>query len=128
MGTREIVEDLYSAAVNGDMESFFAQLSDDLVLTEPGFLPYGGVYQGKEGMQAMRDGDYRKAKRLFEQEIDRGADYHEFNFWLAIAHLNLGEIHPAQRQLERAIENSTTREQFAIYSTKLRRLKSSITP
>lgn len=53
MGTREIVESLYDAAVKGDMEGFLAQLSDDLVLTEPGFLPYGGVYKGKDGMQAM---------------------------------------------------------------------------
>jgi hypothetical protein len=53
MGTREIVQGLYDAAGKGDMEAFFAQLSDDLVLTEPGFLPYGGVYKGKEGMQAM---------------------------------------------------------------------------
>lgn len=82
----------------------------------------------KQGMQAMRDGDYRKAKRLFEQEINRGVDYHEFYFWLAIAHLNLGETGAARRQLERALEYSTTRDQFAIYSTKLQRLKSSIAP
>jgi Tfp pilus assembly protein PilF len=79
----------------------------------------------KEGMQAMQAGDYRKAKRLFEREIRRGVEYHEFHFWLALAHLNLGEVGPAQRELELAREISTTREQYAIYSTKLQRLKSS---
>jgi Tfp pilus assembly protein PilF len=73
----------------------------------------------------MQAGDYRKAKRLFEREIRRGVEYHEFHFWLALAHLNLGEVGPAQRELELAREISTTREQYAIYSTKLQRLKSS---
>jgi tetratricopeptide (TPR) repeat protein len=80
----------------------------------------------REGQQAMREGDYRRARRLFEREIARAPDYHEFHFWLALAHLQLGETGAAQMELERALAASTTREQQGLYSAKLRRLKGSL--
>lgn len=76
------------------------------------------------GVEAMRAGEFAQAKAYFEREIDRDADYHEFHFWLAQAHLALGEVDAARRQLAMALENSSTLEQQAAYSTKLARLKS----
>lgn len=77
----------------------------------------------REGQQAMREGDYRRARRLFEREIAHAPEYHEFHFWLALAHLRLGDIGPARQELELALAASTTREQQGLYSAKLQRLK-----
>lgn len=76
----------------------------------------------REGQQAFQAGDYRRAARLFERELDHGSDYHEFHFWLAAALWNLGETRSAREHLEKAIENSTTREQTAIYAGKLQKI------
>jgi tetratricopeptide (TPR) repeat protein len=77
----------------------------------------------KQGQRAMLAGDYLAARRLFEQEIARAPDYHEFHFWLALAHLRLGEQRDAQRHMQQALEYSTTREQQGIYSAKLHRMQ-----
>lgn len=47
---RQIVVDFYAAGVRGDLDSFLSYLSDDFVLYEPPFLPYGGAYHGKQAM------------------------------------------------------------------------------
>ena len=78
------------------------------------------------GLRALDARDYRGARQLFEREIDRTADYHEFHFWLAVALVNLGEVDQARKHLEQALENSTTREQSAIYSGKLARLRAPV--
>lgn len=77
----------------------------------------------REGQQAMRDGNFRRAAQLFEREIERAQDYHEFHFWAAVALLQLGENRAAKAHLEKALENSTTREHAAIYSAKLQKIK-----
>ncbi len=76
----------------------------------------------REGQQALKAGEFRRAADLFERELDRSSDYHEFHFWLAVALFNLGETRSARQHLEKALENSTTREQTAIYSAKLQKL------
>ena len=43
------------------------------------------------GMAAMRAGDLHAAKASFAREVARSPDYHEFHFWLAVAHIGLGE-------------------------------------
>ena len=48
--SRQIVADMYAAAAKMDFESMLSYVADDLVLHEPAFLPYGDVYQGKQGM------------------------------------------------------------------------------
>ena len=53
MGTRETVEAFYGAVTGGDMSTFFDVLAEDVVVTEPSFLPYGGAWKGKDGMKAM---------------------------------------------------------------------------
>lgn len=75
------------------------------------------------GLQAMREHDYRRARDLFRRELQREAYYHEFHFWLAQAELALGNVDAARRQLEQALQGSTTAREHEIYAAKLDRLR-----
>nr|WP_316641177.1 tetratricopeptide repeat protein [uncultured Roseateles sp.] len=75
------------------------------------------------GLTAMRQGDFKSAKLLFTKEVDRAAYYHEFHFWLALAHYALGEIPQARQQLTLALDNTTTRKDHELYAAKLDKLK-----
>ena len=75
------------------------------------------------GVAAMRDGNVKAAKELFEKEVDRAAYYHEFHFWLALAYVRLGEVEPARKHLAMAMENSTTRKDHDLYAAKLDRIR-----
>ena len=77
-----------------------------------------------QGVAAMRRGDFRAARDLFEKEVARAPDYHEFHFWLALALANLGENDEARRHLALAKDASTTREDHDLYAAKLRRINS----
>lgn len=74
------------------------------------------------GVVAMRARDYREAKRLFAREIDRMAYAPEPHFWLALAHLALGEREQARQQLTLAREYSATDGERGRYSAKLEAL------
>jgi tetratricopeptide (TPR) repeat protein len=74
------------------------------------------------GMAAMRDGDVQTAKEAFAKEVARAPDYHEFQFWLAVAYLNLGKIEQARKHLTIAMKNSTTRRDHDLYAAKLDRI------
>jgi Flp pilus assembly protein TadD len=76
-----------------------------------------------QGMQALRGGDYRKAKELFAREVRRAPYYDEFHFWLAIACLRLGEAAQAREQLALALDTSTRRDTRDLYSAKLAHLR-----
>jgi len=75
------------------------------------------------GRAAMEQGDWAKAKTLFARELERDPDYHEFHFWLALANLKLGDFAEAQRHLVAARQNSSSREEEALYTAKLVRLQ-----
>ncbi len=77
-----------------------------------------------EGMVAMRKGDYRVARDLFEKEVRRAPYYHEFHFWLAAAYIGLGNVERAQAELASAMQTSTTRNARDLYAAKLDRIKS----
>lgn len=77
-----------------------------------------------QGVAAMRRGDFRTARGLFEKEVARAPYHHEFHFWLALALANLGEPEKAKRHLSLALENSTTRKDHELYAAKLQRLGS----
>lgn len=77
-----------------------------------------------QGMLAMRNGDFKAAKEMFAKEVDRAAYYHEFHFWLAAAHLQLGDVEEARKHLAIAVETSTTRDDRDLYSAKLARIRS----
>ncbi len=83
---------------------------------EPPFLHF------KRGMAALRGGDTAAAKDAFAKEVARAPDYHEFHFWLAVAHYGLGDVEPARKHLAIAMKNSTTRREHDLYAAKLDRL------
>ena len=72
-----------------------------------------------EGVEAMKAGQYAKARDLFKREIARSAYYHEFYFWLALADYALGNPRDASKHLAQAIENSPTRKTHDLYAAKL---------
>lgn len=75
------------------------------------------------GQLAMKNADYQEAARLFKREIARDPYYHEFHFWLAQAYARMGQLTQADRQLELAMESSTTRSDHGLYAAKLQRLR-----
>jgi len=85
--------------------------------------PYPPFYFFVQGQEAMKLGDYARARTLFERELDRVPDYHELHFWLAVANYQLGNLRSADRHMALAMENSTTRGDHDVYSAKLDRLR-----
>ncbi len=79
------------------------------------------------GLAAMEEGDARGALDAFAREVARSPDYHEFHFWLAIAHANLGEVEDARKHLALAMRNSTTRREHDLYAAKLDRIQAAQT-
>lgn len=86
--------------------------------------PYPPFHFFHLGQAAMQREEYAAAKILFAKEVARDPNYHEFHFWLALAHFRLGELKQANEQLTIAQENSTTRHDHDLYAAKLNRLKS----
>ncbi len=85
--------------------------------------PFAFFYRG---MAAMTVRDYEKARDLFSKEVDRAPYYHEFRFWLAAAYVGLGQPDKARKELELAIEYSTSRSERDIYAAKLDRISSKL--
>lgn len=75
------------------------------------------------GKVALRERRLDDARRLFEREVARAPDYHEFHFWLAVVHAELNDPKRAAEQLALAMRVSTTRRDHALYAAKLDRLK-----
>jgi len=78
-----------------------------------------------QGMAALQRGDNRIARDLFKREVARAPYNDEFHFWLAVAHLRLGEAEQARTQLVLARDNSTRRDMREAYSAKLAHLRQS---
>jgi len=85
--------------------------------------PRPPFYWFERGMAAMQAHDYANARDAFQKEVDRAGDYHEFHFWLAAALANLGQLDDARRQLRLAMETSTARQDFELYSSKMAKLQ-----
>jgi tetratricopeptide (TPR) repeat protein len=77
-----------------------------------------------EGLALLRAGRPEAAEALFQKELGRTAQYHEVHFWLAVAQFQLGARSSALEHLKTALDNSTTRQQQAVYAAKLDHLKS----
>ena len=75
------------------------------------------------GRTAMAMGDWKRARTLFERELQRDPDYHEFHAWLAAALRQLGDHRRADEHIKRARDTSTTRNDHALYAAKLDRLR-----
>jgi tetratricopeptide (TPR) repeat protein len=80
------------------------------------------------GIVAMRAGDYGLAKAMFAHEVDRAPYYHEFHFWLAAAHVALSEYDLARKEMELAIENSSTGGDRDLYASKLAKINRQRSP
>jgi tetratricopeptide (TPR) repeat protein len=90
----------------------------DRIEPNPAFAYY------TRGIKAMQNGDFQLARDLFAKEVDRAPYYHEFRYWLGAAYVNLGETELARKQLALAMEFSTTRNDYDLYSAKLARISS----
>lgn len=75
------------------------------------------------GEQALAAGDYERARTLFERELRRGAQFHELHMNLARVYWHLKDTDRVRHYLELARENSTTRQQQALYGAKLDTLR-----
>lgn len=73
----------------------------------------------ERGIAAIRRGDFAAAREDFKREAERDAEYHELQFWLAVASAGLGDYGAASRHLQAAIRNSPDRRQQELYSAKL---------
>lgn len=51
--SQSLMERLYGSAIKGDFDDVLACLSEDLVVNEPPFLPYGRVYRGVDGFREL---------------------------------------------------------------------------
>jgi len=76
------------------------------------------------GMKAMEEGRFAEARSQFAREVQRSPYNHEFHFWLAMAHLRLGEARAARDQMALAVDTSTTAEGAKRYASKLDHLRS----
>lgn len=85
--------------------------------------PYPPFYFFHQGQEAMQLGDYARARKLFERELERVPDYHEFHFWLAVANYQLGNLRAADKHMALAVDNSTTRGDHDLYAAKLDRIR-----
>ena len=60
---RSIVQEMYAAITErGDIGGFMAHVSDDVVVHEPPYLPYGGDHVGREALLAL----FRQVAVTFE--------------------------------------------------------------
>jgi Flp pilus assembly protein TadD len=75
------------------------------------------------GLAALQSGDAHTARDEFAREVARDPGYHEFHFWLGIAHMRIGEPELARRHLALAVEHSTSRQDRDLYAAKLERMK-----
>ena len=112
------MSNIIQAAEETGREDEAKQFSARLASLQP-FPPF---HFFKLGMKAMEEMDYRVAKQHFQKELDRAPDYHEFHFWIGMAHLRLGEVKLAEQHFNAAKSNSTSNKDHAIYSAKLDRL------
>jgi Tfp pilus assembly protein PilF len=86
--------------------------------------PHPPFYFFEKGLLAMNAGKVEEAKAFFARELRRSPYNHEFHFWLAMAHLRLGDARAARTELAAAINTSTTADATQRYSAKLDYLRS----
>ncbi|MBA3741455.1 nuclear transport factor 2 family protein [Sporichthya sp.] len=51
--SRALLVSMYDAVGQGDFATVLGLLAEDILVTEPSFLPYGGTYKGREAFQAF---------------------------------------------------------------------------
>jgi Tfp pilus assembly protein PilF len=76
-----------------------------------------------QAMMAYQAGHFAQARTLFAREVARAPYNDEFHFWLGIAHLQLGELNTAEKQLALARDMSVRSDARERYSAKLAHLR-----
>ncbi len=109
----QVFSDQGRAAEAGALRQRLAQLE-----SEPPFFFFD------QGQAALRNGDVEAARELFAREVARAPDYHEFHYWLAVAHARLGDAKQARKHLALAMESSTAHGDRDLYAAKLERIRS----
>ena len=51
--SRELMARMYDSAAKADFDDVFACLSEDVVVNEPPFVPYGDTYRGHDGFRNL---------------------------------------------------------------------------
>jgi Flp pilus assembly protein TadD len=74
------------------------------------------------GMEAIKAKNYLIARSMFSKQIQRDAANDQSHYWLGVAYANLGDLKNARRELNLAVETSTTKSQRDIYAAKLAEL------
>ena len=85
--------------------------------------PEPPYFHFERGMQAMASGKFAEARQMFRREVRRSPYNHEFHYWLALAHLQLGEERAARDQMAMALDNSTNVDASRRYASKLAALR-----
>jgi len=137
-GNLSEAQQVFAHILAAEPENTISMSNEVLVLTDLGrtaeandlserlkkIKPYPPFHFFDLGMQALQRGDYVSAKTLFAREVDRAAYFHESHFWLAVAEYRLGDVRQARKQMEVAMQLSTTSSDHALYAAKLARLNS----
>ncbi|WP_165794969.1 tetratricopeptide repeat protein [Solimicrobium silvestre] len=76
-----------------------------------------------QAQSEMSAGHFESARRLYEKEIARDPDHHEYELGLALVYFNLHDNENAMKHLKRAIELSPSKKMRGLYEEKLQRLK-----
>jgi len=77
-----------------------------------------------DGLRANAEGDYPRALELFKRALRASGDSHRLHYLLAVTYLNLGDRRSAMAQLQEAREDSITKRQRTVYTSKIEMLKS----
>lgn len=85
--------------------------------------PEPPYFHFERGMKAMAAGKFAEARQMFRREVRRSPYNHEFHYWLALAHLQLGEERAARDQMAMALDNSTNVDASRRYASKLAALR-----
>jgi Tfp pilus assembly protein PilF len=76
-----------------------------------------------QGMAAWQADNFVQARALFAREVARAPYNDEFHFWLGAAHLRLGELNQAAKQLALARDTSVRPDARGRYVAKLENLR-----
>src|SRR6266850_926484 len=82
------------------------------------------MYMNNRAAEVLARGRLDDAYWWGRAALDRDPYYHEFQFWLGVANLRLGNIGEARKHLGLAVENSSTRGDRDLYAAKLEQIRS----
>ena len=69
-GTRSVVESMYEALLSGDAATLATMFTDDLVVRQPAYLPWGGTYRTPAAVAEI-SGKIMEHLDLSRMKVDR---------------------------------------------------------